>query len=439
MNVNGNRPTNVFLQQIVDHLSIAIYQAQLFAKLQEQTVTLEQKVTARTQELRDALMAAQAADVAKSEFLATMSHELRTPLTCVIGMSATLMRYAADDGLSVQRRQSHLQIIHDRGEALLTLINDILDLANIEAGRTSLTIRSFSLTQLAQQTLRELDENAREKQISLNLDILANLSENDAFYADPQRVRQILLNLLSNAVKFTPAGGNVTLRIRIVPQGVMFQVQDTGIGIAPEQQPLIFQKFQQLDSSYQRHYEGTGLGLALTKQLVELHGGKIEFASQVNVGSIFTVTLPQTKIEALEPADKQAAITGYLRILLVEAVEEQATLVCDLLTAADCQVIAITDVEMALYQIEATQPNIVIVNCSQFESVETVAAFRQAIKDCLAKCLAVVPEGKSPADYPDIGADDYLTQMLAQPELLVDKVMQLSASEAIAAPTESDN
>lgn len=420
-----------FLQQIVDHLSIAIYQAQLFAKLQEQTVTLEQKVAARTQELRDALMAAQAADVAKSEFLATMSHELRTPLTCVIGMSATLMRYAADDGLSVQRRQSHLQIIHDRGEALLTLINDILDLANIEAGRTSLTIRSFSLTQLVQQTLRELEDDARAQQISLSLDVLPNLLDNDTFNADPQRVRQILLNLLSNAVKFTPTGGSVILRVRRMPQGVMFQVQDTGIGIAPEQQPLIFQKFQQLDSSYQRHYEGTGLGLALTKQLVELHGGKIEFVSQVNVGSTFTVTLPQPAIDALPPVDKQATITGYLRVLLVEAIEEQATLVCNLLTAADCQVIAIADLEMALSQIEVTQPNIVIVNCRQFESAATIADFRQALKACPAKCLAVVPEGQSPEDYADIGADDYLTQMLAQPELLVDKVMQLSAAAAV--------
>jgi two-component system, sensor histidine kinase and response regulator len=414
-----------FLQQIVDHLSIAIYQAKLFAQLQDQTATLEQIVADRTRELRDALRAAQSADVAKSEFLATMSHELRTPLTCIIGMSSTLLRNAAHQLLSDERRQAHLQIIHDRGEGLLTLINDILELANIEAGRTGLNIRSFHLFQLMNQTLREMEDAAQAKQINLVLDRLPGLTNDDCFEADPQRVRQILLNLLNNAVKFTPPGGTVTLRVRLMAQGVMFQVEDTGIGIAPAQQPLVFQKFQQLDSSYQRHYEGTGLGLALTKQLVEMHSGKIEFTSEVDMGTVFTVFLPGRTIDAAVAIGASSVLPIRRRIMLVEAVEEQAAMICDLLTAADCQVVWMTDLEMGLYQLEAAQPDMVIVNCAQASAPQILTDVRQALKAQSIKFLAVVPEDQSIADYADLMADDYLVPTIGQPELLVDKVIKL--------------
>ncbi|MBE9029257.1 GAF domain-containing protein [filamentous cyanobacterium LEGE 11480] len=417
-----------FLQQIVDHLSIAIYQARLFSQLQDQAASLEQVVASRTQELRTALMAAQAADVAKSEFLATMSHELRTPLTCIIGMAATLMRTPKHELLSAERQQSHLQIIHDRGAGLLALINDILELSNIESGRTVLNIRRFYLSQLANRTLREIEDKAQAKQIGLVLDLPPGFATEDQFDADPQRVRQILLNLLSNAVKFTPVGGTVTLRIRLTPHGVMFQVEDTGIGIELKQQPLIFQKFQQLDSSYQRKYEGTGLGLALTKQLVELQGGQIKFTSEVDVGSVFTVTLPKQAIDPADLPDELTMMPVYMRVMLVEGSEAQATLMCDLLTAADYQVVLMQDLEIAAYQLDAAYPNIVILNCDQPYTADIINQFCETLKSRQIRLLAVVPQGQSIDDYRHLAADDYLLTTVGQPEQLVDKVMALSSS-----------
>ena len=275
------------LRQIAEQLAIAIHQAELMRALTQEKQTLEQRVIERTQALHDALIAAEAASRAKSEFLATMSHELRSPLTRVIGMSATLLRL----GQLNQRQRHYLQTIYDSGEHLLTLINDILDLSQLEAGKAVLNVSKFSLVTLAQASLRSLAETAQHQTVNLKLDLKFE-PLCDRFAADRQRVQQILWNLLSNAVKFTPAGGQVILRIWMENNHAVFQVEDTGIGIPEQQLPLLFEKFQQLNSPYCRLYEGTGMGLALTKHLVELHRGRIEVESTVGVGSSFTVWLP---------------------------------------------------------------------------------------------------------------------------------------------------
>jgi two-component system, sensor histidine kinase and response regulator len=281
-----------FLRQIAGHLAIAITQAQLYAQVQQQNQTLEQRVMEHTQNLQDALLAAQAAHRAKSEFLSAMSHELRTPLTTVIGMSATLLRWSF--GELSQRQRHYLQTIHNSGEHLLQLINDILDLSQLEAGKAVLNLSEISLIQLARQSLRSLQEKATLGSVVLKLDLRVE-AEWDRFKADPRRVQQILVNLLSNAVKFTPENGKVTLRVFADQTAAVLQVKDTGIGIPEEQQSLLFHKFQQLDASYHRQYEGAGVGLALTKQLVELHGGSIAVESRVGIGSVFTVRLPRAQ------------------------------------------------------------------------------------------------------------------------------------------------
>ncbi|MEA5516270.1 GAF domain-containing sensor histidine kinase [Nodularia sp. UHCC 0506] len=291
-----NEQEKSLLTSIAEQLAIAIHQSELMQSLQEVTCTLttekqtlEKRVIERTMALREALLAAEAASRLRNEFLATISHELLTPLTYVIGMSSTLLRWPL--GELSQRQRDYLQTIHDSGEHLLELINDILDLSQIEAGKTVLNITAFSLTETARSSLESLFKKANSKQINLQLDLQID-PQRDRFIADVGRVGQILWNLLTNAIKFTPEGGNVILRIWLEDNTAIFQVEDTGIGIPEAQLPLLFEKFQQLDTPYRRSYEGTGLGLALTKQLVELHRGRIEVESTVAIGSVFTVWIP---------------------------------------------------------------------------------------------------------------------------------------------------
>ncbi|WP_316434523.1 ATP-binding protein [Leptolyngbya sp. NK1-12] len=388
-----------FLQQIAENLAIAISQAQLFAEVQQQKQTLEQRVIERTQDLRDALLTAQSANRTKSEFLAAVSHELRTPLACIIGMSATLQRWSKD--VLTPRQQNFLKTIHESGEHLLSLINDILDLSQAEAGRMILNLQPISLTGIAQQTLKAFEGQASLQEVELELDLRIE-PQRDSFVADPRRVRQILFNLLSNAIKFTSPGGKVTLRAFVQPELAIFQVKDTGIGIPEPQLPLLFQKFQQLDSSYHREYQGTGLGLALTKQLVELHGGWIEVESTVGVGSVFTVKLPVQQNHLLAGTGQTAkfdqSISSQGRIVLVDPNEDSANFVCDLLLAAGYQVIWLLEGAAALNQLEVLLPAAVILNVRlpDMDGSHLIRSLRQNPSTKHLKVLALVPNPPTP-------------------------------------------
>jgi len=379
-----------FLGHIAEHLAIAINQAQLYQQLQQQTQNLEVCVIERTQDLRDALAAAQAANRAKSDFLATMSHELRTPLTYIIGMSATLLRWSLGD-LS-ERQRDYLNTIHTSGEHLLAVINDILEVSKIESGRTALEVREFSLTSLSRQSVDAFRAEAAKNDLDVVLD-LKIAPDQDSFVADPRRVRQILSNLISNAVKFTPAAGKVTLRVRREQNVAVFDISDTGIGIPESAQSLLFEKFQQLENVRQREYQGTGLGLALTKQLVDLHGGSIKVVSKVGVGSLFSVRIPlQRSDSALPPPSAPEVEPVVGRIVLVEDNEENASIICDMLTAADYQVIWIVDGSRVLDQVELLQPAAVIINLNlaSANSYDIITALGQTLGHRGVKILALV-------------------------------------------------
>lgn len=419
----------VFLADIAEHLAIAIRQALLYRQLQEQKHTLEERFKHQTQNLRDALIAAESANRSKSEFLAAMSHELRTPLTCVIGMSSTLLRWSF--GQLSEKQRHYLKTIHDSGEHLLELINDILELSQLEAGKAVLNLQEISLAHLAETMLKTMEEKVRDRQIELKLDLQISW-EDDRLIADLRRLQQILYNLLSNAIKFTPDGGQVILRLWKEQPTVVLQVEDTGVGISPEHQPLIFNKFQQLDSSYHRNYEGTGLGLALTKQLVELHGGWIDVSSEVGVGSIFTVKLPIQKncdaraLLQLEPTKVTNHSLGG--IVLIEEDEDSAIEFCDILTNAGYQVVWLVDSINALSNIEVLEPKLVIIDTplSDIDACEIIESLRELTQIEIAKILVLINERESEdlTSFWEAGADDYLLKPL-KPQALFNKINAL--------------
>ena len=246
-------------------------------ELRRSYAELEQKVEERTQQLA-------VANRHKSEFLANMSHELRTPLNAIIGFSEALRERMF--GELNAKQVEYLNDIHASGRHLLSLINDILDLSKIEAGRMELDVQSFAAPAALEAALSLMRERAQRGGIALSLELEPAVGE---VRADERKFKQILLNLLSNSIKFTPAGGRVAVQARLNGAGLEVAVRDTGIGIAPEEQAAVFEEFRQVGP----RAEGTGLGLALTKRFVELHGGSIRLESAPGQGSTFIFTLPQ--------------------------------------------------------------------------------------------------------------------------------------------------
>jgi signal transduction histidine kinase/putative methionine-R-sulfoxide reductase with GAF domain len=257
------------LRTFADQAVIAIENVRLFQEIQEKSAQLE------------------VANKHKSEFLANMSHELRTPLNAIIGFSEVLSEKMF--GELNEKQADYMKDIHESGKHLLSLINDILDLSKIEAGRMELDLASFHLPTAISNAMTLVRERAQRHGIKLGLDVDARLGD---FNADERKVKQILLNLLSNAVKFTPEGGRVDVSAKMDTDKVAIAVRDTGVGIAPEDQAALFEEFKQVGKDSTRKAEGTGLGLALTKRFVELHGGEIRVDSAPGKGSTFTVTLP---------------------------------------------------------------------------------------------------------------------------------------------------
>jgi signal transduction histidine kinase len=222
----------------------------------------------------------------KSEFLASVSHELRTPLNAIIGFSDVLLQGMF--GEMTEKQTEYLQDILASGQHLLSLINDILDLSKIEAGRMDLDVAAFDLPSAIDDALLLMRERAGRRGITLERDVDERLGE---IHADQRKVKQVLLNLLSNAVKFTPEGGRIDVRAVPANGAAEVSVTDTGIGIAPEDQDAVFEEFRQVGKA-DKKAEGTGLGLALCRKFVELHGGRIWVKSQLGAGSMFTFTLP---------------------------------------------------------------------------------------------------------------------------------------------------
>jgi two-component system, NtrC family, sensor kinase len=257
------------LRTFATQSALAIQNARLFREVEDKSRELE------------------VANQHKDEFLASMSHELRTPLNAIIGFSEVMIERMFGDVNAKQ--EEYLNDILSSGRHLLSLINDILDLAKIEAGRMELEPTDFDLSQAIDNALILIRERAMRRSIEIDRSIDAGVGE---VKGDERKIKQVLVNLLSNAVKFTPEGGRIEVRATMADGSAEISVTDTGVGIAPEDHEAVFEEFRQVGTDYARKHEGTGLGLALARKFVELHGGKIWVKSQPGEGSTFTFTIP---------------------------------------------------------------------------------------------------------------------------------------------------
>ena len=334
----------------------------------------------------------------KDEFLANMSHELRTPLNTIQGMTEGLQEQVF--GEVSTRQLDALQSIERSSSHLLELINDILDVAKIEAGQVTIKLAPTGLVGLCESSLAFIKQQAQKKSIRVTLKLQPDLP---LVVVDARRIRQALINLLSNAVKFTPAKGCITLeasvesarespRIASPPAQLNLTVSDDGIGIAPEEMSQLFQPFVQVDSALNRQYQGTGLGLALVKRIAELHGGNVTLESELGKGSCFTITLPCETIESSVPqqshqsAPKQSS--GQLinhnspRILLVEDNPENILTLSTYLEAKGYQLLYARNGQEAIAQVQTEQPDIILMDIQMpgMDGLEAMEQIRQNLK-----------------------------------------------------------
>ena len=403
-------------------------QQQLTDELQQRTTKMEIELFLRSRELQKLNQELQAANKTKSVFLANMSHELRTPLSAILGFSELLI----DDGagrFNEASRKNFLQHIHSGGENLLGLINDILDLAKVEAGQMKLRPETLRVANVVDDVIGVAQPLAAKKQLTISKQVSSSI----VLIADAGKLKQMLLNLVSNAIKFTPEGGTVTIAAKQLPEALEISVSDTGIGISKADQGRIFEEFQQLDSGIGRVAQGTGLGLALTRHFAVLHGGDVRLESELGKGSTFTLCLPVAGLAPLGPAvtDRVAPTDANTPddrplILVVEDNEADAELVAHIVERGGFRVeIARTGGE-ALDKARTSKPAAILLDIvlPELDGWEVLARLK---RDETTSGIPVVVV--SVVDNPDLGAAlgalDYLVKPI-RPNQLLDRLRRFN-------------
>jgi DNA-binding response OmpR family regulator/anti-sigma regulatory factor (Ser/Thr protein kinase) len=313
------------------HSELEAASARAAKQLAETRAALVEQLERKNRELDQAREKAERESRFKSTFLASMSHELRTPLNAIIGFTELLDMDLA--GPLQPKQREYVNDVLQSANHLLTLINDVLDLSKIDAGRVDLHKEWVALDTLTQSVLAIVQPLANKRSVRLVIELPAGLPQ---IHVDTVRFKQILFNLVSNGIKFTPAGGEVSLSARVDDRGVQVAVRDTGIGIRGEDLPRLFQEFEQIEPTLGVKPEGTGLGLALTKRLVDLHGGTVAVQSEPGQGSVFTVSLPAGRAAPERAAVAWADTDGAAgaRVLVVEDDTMAAQIIASHLRAA---------------------------------------------------------------------------------------------------------
>jgi len=356
--------------------------------------------------LEEARTRAVSASRAKSEFLASMSHELRSPLHTIIGFSELLAE--GMEGPLNEKQKRFVQHIQKDSQHLLTLINDILDLSKIEAGRLDFHTEVVNLEALLEETVASIQPQAQAKSIELTVEVLKGLEA----WADRVRVHQLLLNLLSNALKFTPGGGKILVEGYELGRGVAIQVTDTGIGVPVEHRESIFEVFYQVSATTKGVREGTGLGLAICRRLIEHMGGRIWVESEPGKGSKFTFTLPSVGVEAGMPSRERPIV------LALEDDQAAQELLREYLEEEDFDLVFVESIRETLVKALEIRPDLVLLDVllpgeSGLEALRSLKGLRET-RDIPVAVVSVVADDTSLK----LGAAAYLTKPVAREKLL---------------------
>ena len=392
-------------------------------KLQSTYATLEQRIAEKTSHLQKAILALEQANKMKSEFLANMSHELRTPLNAIIGFAEVLRDKIAGD--LNEEQVDFVKDIHSSGQHLLQMINDILDLSKVEAGKMELQYETFLVPQAIEDVYTILKGLAGKKHLELKTRMLTEVG---AIEADRVKFKQILYNLLSNAIKFTGENGKIFIEAGIVDDMLQISVSDTGIGMKAEDQQKVFKEFWQADSSFSRKYEGTGLGLALTKRIVVMHGGKIWFESEYGKGSIFYFALPMKAIpQAIKPKEPEArqphaetiVKKGAKTALIVEDDRMAADILTVYLTSAGYNVIVATDGEDAVRKAREIHPFLITLDIMlpKIDGWEVLSELKKSSDTADIPVIIVSIVDDKELGY-SLGAADYLIKPVNRENLI---------------------
>lgn len=364
----------------------------------------------------------------KDEFLANMSHELRTPLNAILGISESLEEQII--GPLNDKQFKYVGVIKESGKHLLELINDILDISKIEAGRMELTFHPIGVEKLCQASLRMIKELAQKKKIQVSFKVQGDVT---TIMGDERRLKQVLVNLLSNAVKFTEEGKKVGLEVVGYPENneVTFSVWDTGIGIAQEDLKYLFKPFVQLDAGLAREYQGTGLGLALVAQMVRLHGGLVGANSEPNKGSTFTITLPWQPEEQKTPVKVTAELVlpnqkseekRKGRVLLVEDTDIIIALIKDYLTYKGYEVIVANNGREGILLAKEEQPDIILMDVMMpimdgVEATKQIRAEKKIKQPPIIALTALAMQGDRERCL-EAGMTDYMSKPVKLNELI---------------------
>ena len=417
--------STVDLLQLVQLTSTSLHDAKQLSE------KLEQRVADRTAELVLANSELSRVMRSKDDFLSAMSHELRTPLNAILGLSESLAEGVYGD-MNVKQVKS-INTIAESGHHLLALINDLLDIAKIGAGKMELELTNTHVEDVCQASLRLVLELAQKKNLKLALSMD---NKSVMLTADERRLKQILVNLLSNAIKFTPEGGSVTLATTcdVESESLMFSVRDTGIGIAAEDLSRLFSPFTQLDSKLSRQYAGTGLGLTLVLRLVEMHGGSVTVESEIGKGSCFTIRIPCKGLDTLIPHNPSGTTTlseitsiqelpsNTPLILVADDNEINLMTVTDYLRANKLRVIQARDGLEAVKMVREHAPSLVLMDIQMplMDGLDAIAHLRADDKHTAMPIIALT----SRAMVGDrercmaVGANDYLSKPVNMKQLV---------------------